>query len=198
MIKNIYFDFGAVLVNYENVFQKVCSDFSLDFNEFWKFYDLLDEDLAYGKITTDEFWKKCIEKFSLKDAQNYDLVRWWVSDYEIIKPINDLIYFLENKKEVGIISNIGSGVWEAAMKYDFVPNIKYKKVYLSYKEGMIKPNLDFYEKVQKESLVKPDEILFIDDKEENLIVPKNLGWKTVLFNRLKAEEEVKKIKEIIL
>jgi FMN phosphatase YigB (HAD superfamily) len=158
MIKNIYFDFGAVLVNYENVFQKVCSDFSLDFNEFWKFYDLLDEDMAYGKITTDEFWEKCIEKFNLKDAKNYDLTRWWVSDYEIIKPINDLIYFLENKKEVGIISNIGSGVWEAAMKYEFVPNIKYKKVYLSYKEGMIKPNLNFYQKVQKESLIKPDEI----------------------------------------
>ena len=58
--------------------------------------------------------------------------------------------------------------------------------------------VNFYQKVQKESLINPDEILFIDDKEENLIEPKNLGWNTVLFDRLNAEEGVNKIKEIIL
>lgn len=198
MIKAIYFDLGGVLVNYDNVFHKVCSDFTLDFNDFLKFYSQFDNDMAFGKIKMDYFWKKCIKEFDLKNAKNYDLPKSWVSDYKIVKPINDLIYSLEKKIEIGIISNIGPGIWEAALKYKFVPNIKYKKVYLSCKEEMYKPNSDIYEKVQKESGFKPEEILFIDDKEENLVVPKNLGWKTVLFNQLKAEEGVEKIKQILI
>ena len=198
MIKQIYFDFGAVLVNYERVFQKVCCDFSLNFNNFLEFYSQFDINLSEGKIKTEEFWEKCIKKYNLKNAKDYDLPKSWVSDYDIIQPVNDLIYSLENKVDIGIISNICSGIWEAALKHKMVPNIKYRKVYLSYAVKMMKPNPDIYEKIQKESLVRADEILFIDDKEVNLIVPKSIGWKTVLFDMNKTEEGVKKIKTLLL
>jgi putative hydrolase of the HAD superfamily len=197
MIKLIYFDFGGVLINFERFFQKVCFDFSLNYDDFLKFYDQFDNDVSIGKMTTEEFWTKCIEKYNLKNAENYDLPKSWVSDYDIIQPINDLIYSLENKINIGIISNIGSGIWEAAVKYEFVPNIKYKKVYLSCNLKLMKPNLEIYRKIQEESGVKANEILFVDDKKENLIIPSKMGWKTILFDRFKAEEGVNKIKKII-
>jgi putative hydrolase of the HAD superfamily len=198
MIKIIYFDFGAVLVNYEKAFTKICADFNLDFHDFWKFYDKFDYDLSCGKITSNEFWQKCIENYHLQSPENFELSRWWVVDYEIIKPINDLIYSLENKIDIGIISNICDGPWQAALKYGKVPDIKYKKIYLSYQEKMAKPDKDIYEKVQKESGVLPNEILFVDDRAENLIVPEKLGWQTVLFDMHKAEDGVARIKEILL
>jgi len=197
MIKQIYFDFGAVLVNYERIFQKVCRDFCLNFDDFIDFYNQFDSDLSEGKVKTEEFWGKCIEKYNLKNAKDYDLPKSWVSDYDIIQPINDLIYLLENKIDIGIISNIGSGIWQAALKHKMVPNIKYKKVYLSYDLKMMKPNSEIYEKIQKESLVKAGEILFVDDKEINLLVPKSIGWKTVLFDMTKAEDGVKEIKRFL-
>lgn len=60
---------------------------------------------------------------------------------------------------------------------------------------MAKPNSDIYEMVQRESGVLPSEILFVDDKAENLIVPQSFGWKTVLFDESKAEEGAVKIRE---
>lgn len=197
MIKQIFFDFGAVLVNYDRVLQKVCRDFSINFDNFLDFYNQFDSDLSEGKIKTEEFWGKGIEKYGLKNAEDYDLPTSWVSDYQIIQPVNNLIYFLEDKIDIGIISNIGSGIWEAAVKQKMVPNIKYKKVYLSCDLKMMKPGSDIYEKVQKESMVKPGEILFVDDKEKNLAIPKHLGWKTMLFDMTKAEEGVEEIKKII-
>jgi len=110
MIKQIYFDFGKVLVDYERVFQTVCSNFSIESSDIWQLYKELDNDLSIGKITIVDFWQQCIEKFNLKDAQNYDLPKSWVSDYDIIQPINDLIYSLENKINMGIISNIHGGI----------------------------------------------------------------------------------------
>lgn len=198
MIKQIYFDFGAVLVNYEKVFQKVCRNFSLDYNNFLMFYDQFDCKMSEGKIETKEFWEKCIEKYSLKNAKNYDLAKSWVLDYDIIQPINNLIYSLESKVDIGIISNICSGIWEAAFKHKMVPNIKYRKIYLSCELKMMKPSPDIYKKIQEESGVEPSEILFIDDKEVNLVVPKNMGWKTVLFDMTKAEQGVSEIEEFLI
>lgn len=196
MIKIVYFDFGAVIVNYEKVFSKICDDFSIDIKDFWDLYNQFDADLSAGKLTTDQFWQECIRKYKLQNTENYDLVGSWVSDYKIIQPINDLIYSLEDKVEIGIISNICEGLWETSFKIGFIPKIKYKKIYLSYQEKLAKPNLDIYEKVQRESGVLPNEILFVDDRAENLIVPKSLGWQTVLFDELKAEEGVSKIREL--
>ena len=197
MIKLIYFDFGGVLVNIGDVLKTVCKDFKLNSEEFKKFYADFDHDLAFGKISNDYFWKRCVEKFCLKNAESYDFPKSWVSDYKIIKPINELIYSLEGKIEIGILSNVNPGVWEAALKDNWVPNIKYKNTFLSYKLGMVKPNPKIYELAQSQSQVKPEEILFVDDRAENLITPKEMGWKTVLFDQKMAKECVKKIKQVI-
>jgi putative hydrolase of the HAD superfamily len=166
MIKFVYFDYGSVLVNYDNVFHKVCADFNLDYDDFMKFYDCFDQDINLGKITTEQYWVKCVQNFNLKNANNYDLPKHWVSDYKIIQPVSDLIYSLEGKLDIGIISNINSGIWEAGLKYGYVPNIKYKQVLLSYKLKLCKPNPKIYALAQELSGVKPQEILFVDDKQK--------------------------------
>lgn len=197
MIKIIYFDFGGVLINFERFFHKVCFDFSLNYDDFLKYYDQFDNDISIGKMTIEKFWEKCIEKYNLENAKNYDLPKSWVSDYDIIQKINNLIYSLENKINIGIISNIGSGIWEAAVEDKLVPNIKYKKVLLSYKIGITKPNNEIYKIAQQEAGVESSEILFIDDKEENLKIPREMGWKTVLFDMNQAEKGVEEIKAFL-
>lgn len=193
----IYFDFGAVLVNYEKVFTQICADFSIDLQDLWDMYNRHDADLAIGKISTAEFWQKCIDRYQLQNTADYDLLERWVTDYEVIQPVQDLVYALEGQVAVGIISNINEGPWEKSLELGLVPNIKYQRVYLSYQEKMAKPNLDIYQKVQQESGVLPEEIVFVDDKAENLVAPQSLGWQTVLFDRLQAEAGVARIKSLL-
>jgi len=197
MIKFIYFDFGAVLVNYDNVFTKVCNDFNLDKTEFRKFYNNFVDNMDIGKDGVFGFWKKCVENFNLKDAFDYDLAKSWVTDYKIIKPIYEMIGFLEGKIKMGIISNIHADIWWAAVDANWVPKIKYEEIILSSDVRVVKPDKEIYEIAQLKSGVNPDEVLFIDDKEENLVIPKEMGWKTVLFDQTKAEDGVLKIMELV-
>ncbi|MDD4938515.1 MAG: HAD-IA family hydrolase [Candidatus Shapirobacteria bacterium] len=197
MIKFIYFDFGAVLVNYDDVFTKVCNDFNLNKTSFFKFYDEFVLDMDVGKKTVGDFWGECIKKFNLKNANEYDLPKSWVSDYKIIKPIFDFIHSLEGKLNFGIISNIPAEVWWAAFENGWVPKVEYKKIILSSDVGTTKPDRKIYEIAQNKSGVNPEEILFIDDKQENLEEPKKIGWKTFLFDMNQAEKGVKEIKALL-
>ena len=193
----IYFDFGGVLVNYDDVFKGACKKFGIDFSEALEFYSQFDKDLAHGRMTTEEFWNKCVDHFSLNSLSDFDIATSWVSDYQIITPINTLVYELEGKIEMGIISNINSGIWEAAYRDGWVPKIKYKEVYLSYKMGMTKPDRRIYEIIQKETGYGPEEIMFVDDQDKNLLIPKEMGWRTIHFDMRKAEEGAEKIRKYI-
>jgi FMN phosphatase YigB (HAD superfamily) len=199
MIKIVFFDFGNVLVTYDKVFTKVCHDFNLNHKEFMDYHSSFDELLTIGKIKTDEFWKKCMEHYNLdlEKARQYNFASAWVSDYEKIQATVTLINEISKKIEIGIISNICSEIWESALRDSWVPNVNYKSIILSYKVGLIKPNRDIYELAQKESGVNPNEILFIDDKEKNLIEPKKLGWKTINFNPAEAEKSIEEIRKLI-
>lgn len=197
MIKFIYFDFGAVLVNYDNVFTKVCNDFGLDKNEFRNFYNNFVEDMDVGKDSVDGFWKKCVENFNLKNGLNYNLAKFWVSDYKIIKPIFEMMISLEGKIKMGIISNVHADIWWAAFADNWVPKIKYNEIILSSDVATMKPHKEIYEIAQKRSGVNSNEILFVDDKPENLVIPDKMGWKTVLFDQFKAEDGVSQILELL-
>ncbi len=70
MIKIVYFDFGAVLINYEKFFSKICDDFSLEIEDFLNLYDQFCSDLTVGKMTTNQFWQECIKKYNLKNAED--------------------------------------------------------------------------------------------------------------------------------
>ena len=198
MIKFVYFDFGGVLVNYDDVYTKVCRDFDLDRGEFGKFYRGLVDEMDVGKVSVNEFWNRCIENFGIKNGENYDLAKSWVSDYKIIKPVQDLIYSIQGKIGMGIISNISAEIWWAALRNNWVPNTKYSETILSSDVGLMKPDRRIYEMAQEKLKdINPNEILFIDDKPENLVEPTNLGWKTFCFNQLKASEDILEIQKLI-
>ncbi len=197
MIKFVYFDFGAVLVNYDEVFRKVCNDFNLNIDEFKNFYNDFVLDMDVGKESVSGFWKKSVEKFGLKNALDYNLPKSWVSDYKIIYPVFEMIHSLEGKVDMGIISNIHADVWWAAFEDNWVPKVNYKQILISSDLGVTKPSRDIYKIAEERSKVLPEEILFIDDKEENLIEPKKMGWKTVTFDQTNAIDGVNKIMELL-
>lgn len=58
----------------------------------------------------------------------------------------------------------------------------FNTVFLSYKLKMIKPSKRIYQEVLKKMKLKPNEVLFIDDKESNLKPARELGIKCIQFN----------------
>lgn len=52
----------------------------------------------------------------------------------------------------------------------------FNKIYYSHKLGLSKPNKEIYDYVYTENNLSTKKVLFLDDLEENLIIPQNIGW----------------------
>jgi len=55
--------------------------------------------------------------------------------------------------------------------------------YLSCKMGKMKPNSDIYVDMLRDLKATPNEVVFIDDKEENVAAARRLNFRAIKYNR---------------
>jgi HAD superfamily hydrolase (TIGR01509 family) len=64
----------------------------------------------------------------------------------------------------------------------------------SMKVGLSKPDMRIYELAMRRFKLQPEECVFVDDKEENLVPAREMGMRTVLFKNAKQlKEELRKL-----
>jgi putative hydrolase of the HAD superfamily len=187
-IKNIIFDLGKVLLNL---------DFNASIIAFQKLglkTDVLDNKQAYsdpvfyelevGKVTPEEFCnrvRKVINNPNATDTQIEDA--WFAMILDIpasrVKVVQDLsknynVYLFSNTNQIHI-SRLHRA-FKAEHGIDF-PSL-FVKDYYSHEIHERKPDLSSYKKVIELSGINPDESIFIDDLEKNIIGAQQSGLKT--------------------
>ncbi len=182
MIKTLLFDFGDIFINLdkEGAMQNALDLFELnDFSEemvaFNSFYE-------QGLISTDEFLEFYQENFpKLTSDQILDAWQYILKDF----PSHRLEFIqqlaAENKYKLILLSNTNElhikWVKEKVTFYEDFKNC-FDAFYLSHEIKLRKPNLDIYQFVLDEHQLNPNEVLFIDDTEENIVGASKLGIHT--------------------
>lgn len=90
--------------------------------------------------------------------------------------IGDYIRSLRDLCKTGVLSNLRKDderVINSHMRFQF-----WDYVWLSYEIGSEKPEYSIYERVMEDCRIKPEKILFIEDRKENIIAAKKMGWNT--------------------
>ena len=195
--KIVFFDIGNIFMTFDKIFTRVTREFSLQPDQFSDFEDLFDKDANLGKTNIPDIWGKFITKRHIKNASNYNLISSWVSDYEPILSVHILPEKIAKKYQVGIISNYYRGFFEECISQKFIPNLLFNPVIISAEVGVMKPDRSIYEISQTKSGFSGDEIFFIDDKAENLLIPQSLGWQTLLFNYHQPDNACTEIAKIL-
>lgn len=193
MIKNIVFDLGRVLIDWEA--KKYLKSFG---------YDDETVDKLNKIVFTGEEWLDCdkgkyerntdlVEILSEKYPEHAEkiakiLTKDWV---KILKLKEDSSEYLIKLKQQGfkiyILSNLSKESYEHNSKYEFFKFID-GGIY-SFESKKIKPDQRIYiELLEKYNLI-PEETIFIDDMEENINIANDLKINGVIFNNL---EQVKK------
>lgn len=181
MIKNIIFDIGNVILNfdYKNVLKRYTTD--LDEQKFI-FDNIINspEWLGYSLIDTGFITKEDAIKI-VQDRTNHTkdelICDFWnkYNDYSSInKEILDLINKLKDKGyNIYLLSNINkhtfdhikvSGLFEIVDGY-----------VLSYLEHQVKPYISIYKTLINRYSLKENECIFIDDNENNIKTACELG-----------------------
>ena len=196
MIKNVIFDIGNVLLNFE---PKVYVQSKIIENKVEEIYDSIFKSeewpmLDRGTISEEEAKANIINrKIENEDFINSVFENW----YDILTPIEGSVEVLKKLKEKGYkvfyLSNFHLAAFEYVIKkYDFFE--LFDGGVVSYKENLIKPEKEIYEKVIHNYKINPSQTVFIDDMKENVEVAIKQGIKgIVLENTKNLREELEKL-----
>lgn len=187
-IKNIIFDWGGVISNLD--FGKCNTAFkSIGFEDFQNNYSLLKQknlfcDFEKGQISPSTFRKE-LKKLTKDNVSDNDLDEAWMSmlcdlpceRWKILQDVNEYYrtFILSNTNRIHV-----DGYFKYLHGVYGVDGYRhlFEKVYFSYEIGMRKPDAEIFEFVLKDSKLKADETLLIDDTPQNIETAAKLGIRT--------------------
>ena len=184
MIKNIIFDVGNVLVEYnpdglmcrlgfdEETLQAVNQ--AVFQNELWNESDrgvLSPEELLEAFIANNPAYEKEIRQ--VIDAVG-DTISRMPYTVEWVKGLKERGYHLY------ILSNYAEYTYEkTSHKMEFLPYMD--GVVFSYRCKLIKPEKEIYEYICETYGLKPEESVFLDDRKDNVEAARNMGMHGIVF-----------------
>ena len=182
-IKNVIFDVGGVILYFseeeflnnftnDNEEKKLIIDYIYNSPE-WMINGLID----LGVVSQEEFVKIIQDRTNhTHDELVRDVILNYYKVFHVQEKVKDLIKSLkENGYNVYILSNINEYV-HVRTGLDEVFKYTDGQI-LSYKYCQIKPFTGIYQTLLNRFNLKPEECLFIDDREVNLKTANKLGIK---------------------
>lgn len=183
-IKNIIFDLGNVLLNYNpEEYLKTKITEADKISEVHNQVFQSDEWALLDRGTLTE--REAITVLCNRNANNSELIKLAFDNwYDLLTPIEASVEILKQLKEqhynVYFLSNFHLHAFEiVTKKYDFF-NI-FDGGVVSYEEKMIKPEENIYKRILEKYNLKPEESIFIDDVQANVEGAKKLNINTILF-----------------
>lgn len=202
--KLILFDWGNIVASYTTGY--TCADAWKDlfkacgymgdkqiFNnlskyKFSRLKDIKELEETYKQLAIDFELNTTFEEYCTLYKKYFNKVDSYqeVADYEVS---------LRDRCSIGIFSNLNILDEEIISKHLDIP--KYDYVFLSFKMGLRKPEKEIYEKVQNELPFERKNILFIDDKKDNIEAASKFGWNTFQATGLELDKIKQKCEEFL-
>jgi epoxide hydrolase-like predicted phosphatase len=195
--KFIYFDIGGTLLDYSKVFETPSKGFNLKVGDIDKVFSDNHVLITKGRMTPQQFWEECVKRYDLKNALDYNFLDAWVSDYRPINELHNLVYSIQTKYRLGLMSNIYVGMLPVLLKKKIIPDVFYDQIVFSCDVGMMKPDPNIFVLAMKRANVAKKDLLLIDDDEKNVEQAKALGWNTFHFDNQNSIHSVKKLTEYL-
>lgn len=198
MIKNIIFDFGNVLLEWNE--DKVASNYSNNKEEQEILKKVIFKSKDWLKLDDGTMdYKQAVILFKENLPTNLgirveEIMSTWYKTMPINQEISKLIKELkENNYKIYALSNTHVPV------YEYIKNSEIGKYFdgflISAIEKMMKPNEEIYYRLFEKFELVPEECFFIDDSERNISTSRKCGMEGHIFdinNFEKLTDELKK------
>lgn len=187
----IVFDFGGVMTgepNREAVIDFICQSFDFSREEFEKVNQEKRLALKQGK-TDEEFWIFYAKNKGIELPYN------WTASFKLVMKdaigVNPEMYALvdelkEQHIPIALLSNIDERLSKLIREFGLYE--PFNPCLLSCEIGVEKPDLKAYELLLTKLNLPPKEVVFVDDRPENIESAKKMGLDAILFE---SEEQLR-------
>ncbi len=144
-----------------------------------------------------ETYKKLAKEFHLTKSfsEFIKLYKRIFAKVDYYKEVAEFEHSLKDKCSIGIFSNL---TYFDKKRLDKHVSLKeYDYVFLSFEYGYRKPEKEFYEIIQSRVPFKPEDILFFDDRLDNILSARKMGWNAVQITGLELDKMKKICAEFI-
>ncbi len=190
MKKAVIFDLGGVIacedwdVHGEKVWKKLVGFLGITEKkakeEFDEFYH--GKGLELGRSSENEYFSM-LARISPRKLSETDVRYFYYSLFYVHEDVVKFIHRLSKTREIYVISN-DVGPWFDYKMEKFGLRPLFRKVFCSAYVGFRKPDRRIYEHVLKSIGKGPEEVVFVDNMERNLITAREMGMKTILYEHL--------------
>jgi len=183
MVKTVVFDLGKVLVDFDYgiAARKIAARCRISNAEFRLFVNQSPLLLQYetGLLSTPEFYSQvCAQTGFLGDLDEFGV--YFADIFVAIEPMVGLHTQL---RQHGFPTYIFSNTNELAVRHirkSFPFLDQFDGLILSYEHGAMKPDPRLYEVLERESGFRGSQILYLDDRPENVEAGAARGWQVIL------------------
>ena len=184
-IEFVYFDLGNVLVafDHEIACRNVADLVGVSIPDARRvlFESGLQDRYERGQVTSPSYASIVRENFDL-DEEKLPTEDLLIAISDMFTPIDSMVEVVETARKrtgrIGVLSNTCHSHWLWVMRQTWpVSQMDYDVKILSCEVMSMKPDAEIYEAAEKAAHVRPDRILFLDDKPENVAMARKRGWK---------------------
>lgn len=193
--KAVGFDRTGVIVGDTAVMfnNKISNITKVTVDEFKNAYRKYNNDYNTGKITTLVLWEKVLHELNKEDCLQ-EVLTLVNKPKEVNLDIINLIKELKKLKfKVGLLSNDKPEAAKFMREVEHLDKL-FDVLCISSETGLTKPNKDAYMDFVSKLMVKPEQLVFIDDSQINLDNAKELGISVILCtNQTNLRNQLKEL-----
>jgi putative hydrolase of the HAD superfamily len=182
MIKSFVFDWGGVLIEEPSIrmYTYCAKALQVSLREFQLVYERCSQDFQRGAISEDMLWDAiCLELKCTKPTVPSLWEAAFRDAYVEKKEIFDLASTLHSDGYcIGLLSNTEAPALRFFHEQQY---LMFDVTVFSCAEGTRKPEERIYQILLRRLQVQPEEVIFIDDKEEYIKGAEKRGITTILF-----------------
>ena len=154
--------------------------------KYWKKAHKLYKDVNFnidrGSYPTEYLKELFAKELKIEFPEQPGMLDEFVNLFKPNIPMHAVAKLIACKTPVGLLTNMHIGMLDIIKQRQLLPNIKWKAVVDSSKLGTAKPEKKIFEIAIQKAKFPVSEILFVDNKEENIQVAKDLGMQTYIYD----------------
>lgn len=178
-VRGLVFDLGDVLFTWSRSTKTTISPGTLKkilSSSIWYEYER-------GKISQSICYELVALEFSLEASE---VAEAFSQARASLQPDPTVVKFLKNLRRdssVKIFAMSNVAIEDFASLSDKMDPSIFHQVFTSGEAGMRKPDLGFYRQVLEKIDLAPEQVVFVDDKHENVLAANNLGIRGLVFDK---------------